>query len=82
MNKNNYENSTLIISLNFHPGHFSHLVANYKLYQEMGENPTLFVHPEFSKMDAENRFSKIFSLSSSPFLRLNKDCRILDIFVF
>ena len=72
MNKNNYENSTLIISLNFHPGHFSHLVANYKLYQEMGENPTLFVHPEFSKMDAENRFSKIFSLSDLNEKRISK----------
>lgn len=64
--------STLIISLNFHPGHFSHLVANYKLFQEQGENPTLFVHPEFSKMDRENKFSKIFSLSELKEKKISK----------
>ena len=63
---------SIIISLNFHPGHFSHLIANYKLLEEIGENPKLFVHQEFSKMDEENKFSKIFSLSDLNEKRISK----------
>lgn len=54
---------SLIVSLNFNPGHFSHLIANYKLFKEMGMIPTLFIHPLFDKMDAENKFNKIHALS-------------------
>lgn len=39
--------TALIISLNFHPGHVSHLVASYKQCQEIGYEPIYFVNPEF-----------------------------------
>lgn len=39
----------LIISLNFNPGHVSHLVASYKQCQEIGYEPWLYVNPEFRK---------------------------------
>ena len=37
----------LIVSLNFHPGHVSHLVASYKQCREIGYNPVFYVHQEF-----------------------------------
>lgn len=37
----------LIISLNFHPGHVSHMVASYKQCEELGYKSTYFVDPEF-----------------------------------
>jgi hypothetical protein len=49
----------LIISLNFNPGHFSHLVANYKLLEDLGFTSYLYIHPQFNQMDEENEFRKI-----------------------
>lgn len=37
----------LIISLNFHPGHVSHMVASYKQCEELGYQSTYFVDPKF-----------------------------------
>ena len=37
----------LILSLNFHPGHVSHMVASYKQCEELGYKSTYFVDPEF-----------------------------------
>ena len=37
----------LIISLNFHPGHVSHMVASYKQCEELGYKSTYYVDPEF-----------------------------------
>ncbi len=54
---------TVIISLNFNPGHFSHLIANYKLYQDLGEDPVLYVDSQFIKMDENGAYEKITSLS-------------------
>lgn len=51
--------NALIASLNFHPGHFSHLVANYRLLGESGYVPHLYVDRSFNGMDADDEFSKI-----------------------
>lgn len=40
-------NITLIISLNFHPGHVSHLVASYKQCEEIGYESVFYVTPQF-----------------------------------
>jgi len=39
--------TALIISLNFHPGHVSHMVASYKQCEELGYQSTYFVDPSF-----------------------------------
>ena len=51
--------NVLIISLNFNPGHFSHLVANYKLFEDCGFTPYLYIHKSFNYMDEKNEFRKI-----------------------
>jgi hypothetical protein len=51
----------LVVSLNFNPGHFSHLVANYRLLEEAGYTPSLYVHPSFLAMDKRNEFRKLSS---------------------
>lgn len=37
----------LIISLNFHPGHVSHMVASYKQCEELGYKSVYYVNPTF-----------------------------------
>lgn len=37
----------LIVSLNFNPGHVSHLVASYKQCEDLGYYSVLYVHPKF-----------------------------------
>ena len=37
----------LIISLNFHPGHVSHMVASYKQCEELGYESVYYVAPVF-----------------------------------
>lgn len=39
--------TALIISLNFHPGHVSHMVASYKQCQELGYNSIYYVNQSF-----------------------------------
>lgn len=51
--------NALIISLNFNPGHFSHLVANYKLFEDEGFTSHLYVNQAFNKMDEKNELRKI-----------------------
>lgn len=51
----------LAVSLSFHPGHFSHLVANYRLLDEAGFTPWMYVHPDFNVMDPVNEFRKVTS---------------------
>lgn len=53
--------NAVITSLKFHPGHFSHLVANYKLFEENGFVSYLYVNDLFNPMDEENKFNKINS---------------------
>jgi hypothetical protein len=49
----------IIVSLKFNPGHFSHLVANYKLFMDSGFTPYMFVNRLFNQMDERNEFHKI-----------------------
>ncbi len=49
----------LVVSLNFNPGHFSHLVANYKLLEELGYKPYLYIHSSFNEMDPQNLYRRI-----------------------
>jgi hypothetical protein len=49
----------LVVSLNFNPGHYSHLVANCKLIAEAGFEPILYIHPKFNEMDAEGCFRRV-----------------------
>lgn len=51
--------NVLIISLNFNPGHFSHLIANYKLFENCGFTPYLYINKSFNRMDEKNEFRKI-----------------------
>lgn len=39
--------TSLIISLNFHPGHVSHMVASYKQCEELGYESVFYVNPVF-----------------------------------
>jgi glycosyltransferase involved in cell wall biosynthesis len=49
----------LIISFKFNPGHFSHLVANYKLLVDGGHMPYLYINDLFNQMDKNNDFRKL-----------------------
>lgn len=51
--------NAVIISLNYHPGHFSHLIANYKLFEDSGFTSYLYVNETFNSMDEKNEFRKI-----------------------
>ncbi len=53
--------NALIVSLKFNPGHFSHLVANYKLFEKLGFTSYLYVNKLFNKMDEKNEFKKLNS---------------------
>jgi len=50
--------NVIIVSRRFNPGHFSHLVANYKLFKDCGFSPCLFVDKAFNKMDEKGEFEK------------------------
>lgn len=41
--------NALIISLNFHPGHVSHMVASYKQFEEIGYKPIYYVNSGFKE---------------------------------
>lgn len=51
--------NAVIVSLNFNPGHFSHLIANYNLFKDCGLTPYLYVNKSFNQMDEKNEFRKI-----------------------
>lgn len=53
------EATALIVSLRFNPGHFSHLVANFRLLEDLGFKACLFVNAAFNEMDEVNSFRKI-----------------------
>jgi hypothetical protein len=54
----------LVVSLNFNPGHFSHLVATYKLFEEAGIEAYLYVDQAFNEMDKTNSCRKINDLTT------------------
>lgn len=51
--------NVLVVSLKFNPGHFSHLVANYKLFEDCGIKSYLYINKEFNKMDETHKYDKI-----------------------
>lgn len=53
----------VIASLKFNPGHFSHLVANYKLFNECGFSSCLFVNKAFNSMDERGEYDKMNAAS-------------------
>lgn len=46
--------TALIVSLNFNPGHVSHLVASYRQMEELGYSSVCYVNPLFSKFLPDN----------------------------
>ncbi len=48
--------NVLIVSLNFNPGHFSHLIANYNLFLDCGFKPYLYINKTFNKMDESHKY--------------------------
>lgn len=49
----------ITISLNFNPGHFSHLIASCKLLEECGYESYLYINSRFNEFDENNQFRKI-----------------------
>jgi hypothetical protein len=68
--------NALVVSLHFNPGHFSHLAANYKLFEDSGFTPYLYITKSFNKMDEKNEFTKI----NSP--KELKELKTIDAVVF
>jgi hypothetical protein len=54
--------NAIIVSLKFNPGHFSHLTANYRLFEEIGYKPYLYINRSFKDMDEKDIYDKIYSL--------------------
>jgi glycosyltransferase involved in cell wall biosynthesis len=54
-----------ISSRRFHPGHFSHMHANYLMMQDLGFDPSLYVNEGFNSMAGDlkkiNRFSQLLA---------------------
>jgi len=69
--------NALVVSLNFNPGHFSHLIANYKLFEDCGYNSYLYIHESFNQMDEKNVYKK-FNNPHMLFSKLKK----IDVAVF
>jgi len=46
--------TAIIVSLNFNPGHVSHLIASYKQLDELGYSSVCYVNPQFDKFLPEN----------------------------
>lgn len=63
----------LIISLNFHPGHVSHMVASYKQCEELGYELSFYVDPKFQN----------FLPKGSRILKAGVDaCPMVDLAIF
>lgn len=57
--------NAVVVSRNFNPGHYSHLVASYKLLSENNINTFMYHHALFNKMNVienERVFNNIFEL--------------------
>lgn len=58
--------SAIVVSRNFNPGHYSHLVGNYKILSESGIDTFMYHHVTFNKMRVvgkERIFNNIAQLS-------------------
>ena len=56
----------LIISLNFNPGHVSHMVAGYRQYEELGYEPVYCVAPRFVDFLPEGSRICVYGKDSVP----------------
>lgn len=65
--------SALIISLNFHPGHVSHMVASYKQCEELGYTSTYFV---------DSGFEHFLPTRSSILINGRHSCPTTDLAIF
>lgn len=52
----------VIVSMRFNPGHFSHLAATYRLFQQRGYVSLLLVHPNFNDMAAAEGMDSVNEL--------------------
>ena len=52
----------LIISLNFNPGHLSHLLASYNQFKEIGYVPQLLVHKKFNQFEELKSYNVIHDI--------------------
>lgn len=52
----------LIISLNFNPGHLSHLLASYNQLKEIGYVPQLLVHKKFNQFEELKSYDVIHDI--------------------
>ena len=57
--------TALIISLNFNPGHVSHMVASYMQCEELGYSACCYVNPAFERFLPQG-FSKVTSNEKCP----------------
>ncbi len=48
---NSQMQNALIVSREFHPGHYSHLVANFHLFADSNINAVMYHHPKFNEMN-------------------------------
>lgn len=48
------KSTVIIVSLNFNPGHVSHLIASYKQMEELGYSSVYYVNPLFAKFLPDN----------------------------
>ena len=52
----------LIISLNFNPGHLSHLFASYNQLKEIGYRPQLLIHKKFNQFEELKSYNVIHDI--------------------
>lgn len=50
--------NAVVISLKFHAGHYSHLVAAYSLLTDIGYSPILYINNRFNNFDTKVLYSK------------------------
>ena len=56
----------LVISLNFHPGHVSHMLASYKQFEELGYNAEYYIAEGFVNYLPENSRFSVYGKSEVP----------------
>ena len=57
----------LIVSLKYHPGHYSHLIAYYSLLQDLGYDSYLLINNKFADLDKESAYNKLYNMPISNY---------------
>jgi len=55
--------NAVIVSLKYHPGHYSHLIAYYSLLKDIGYDSHLYINKKFAHLDVDNSYNKIYDIS-------------------